>query len=439
MYFSKTFFIVYASASLLKTVSLEQNVRLFNAVTDTSTWPIPGLHSAMNGFDPVISDTLNCQNPGYKNKIFEPLTFHSRGRDVLNSFVVNAGSLVCCNGILKENIIPNYNSYKKLRQSDFTFSKDSDESVSSDLTKNTEKKCGLSNINSSAFNFQNESGYGRKDNNNEESIRKFFSQTQGEIIEYNSECIAYSVAISSYVKPVFTEAFTQALKILHTAAMIPNSKESNDSFIQFVQEFGTHYMKNTKLGSKIIFQKLFAYKSSDQEESKRRRDCVEKAAQRIILGQTLHNWHESFTDQAAKCDESRDQLKHLGINLENVIPIGAFLSNIKNWSTATKTDPVPISFELDKISHITRPEWLDEIFVPKDAIKIDNLNLSIVSSFLELKYSSYNQLMQGQDCPSPRTGCGYDSDCAAGTVCVPDESNAGNYTCAVGEWHTLAQ
>ena len=136
MYLSKIFLVLFASVSLLKIVSSEQNLRSSNEVVDTWRRPIPGLHSAMNGFDPMVSDTLNCLNPGFKSKIFEPISLDSMGRETLNSFVVKAESLMCCNGILKENIITNYNSYKKLRQSDFTFSKNSDESEIGDLTKN---------------------------------------------------------------------------------------------------------------------------------------------------------------------------------------------------------------------------------------------------------------------------------------------------------------
>lgn len=409
---------------ILSTVASSSEADSSNSEIYAWRWSIEGLEAAMQGFDPMMSDRHKCLNPGLKNNIFVPLTEQADGSNILNPFVEDAKKIVCCSGIFNRNVIKNFNSYKS--QSEFNFFEDSEES------KNNEMPDSLY-YSTRTMSFRNLSSYGRKDNNYEKNIEIFFLETRGEIIELNTECITYSVSVSSFIKPVFTRAFQEGLSKLHTAAEDPDSDASNKTFAKFVREFGTHYMKNTKLGSKIYFQKLFVFKSRDQHELIQRQECVENSARQSILNNSVLNWTASFREESKKCDK---EANFGGFFLESVIPIGSFPANFENWSTTSTINPVPISYELDKISHITRPEWVDDIGLSDDAhddIKWGHLNGTLISRFLEYKYTSYCQLLLGTECPTPKRGCGFDSYCPDGTFCVTDEREANNYRCENGE------
>lgn len=419
-------FIISVLISLQKVRTFEQNLE-FNTGINASRWLIEGLGRAWQGFDPMISDIFVSENPGFKDVIFSTLQEQQNGRNVLNLFVTKSEKNVYCNEILNINVIRNFHSYKKQRHSDLSFSENSDEYKSNELT---------SSINDTkSFNIENQSAYERNDTNHEAKIKFFFLKSQGEIIEINTECTTYSVALSSNIKPVFTNAFTEALKRLHTAAKDPDSGVSNETFSNFVREFGTHYMKKMKLGSKIIFQKLFVSKSRDQEEFKRRQECVKNSVRMSILKNSVFSCSETFQQESQKCDESNDPQKL--IELESVIPIGNFHTNFESWLTMAMNNPVPISFELDIISHITRPDWINDIRVSDNEIELGHLNGSLITNFLENKYSSYCELLLGMDCLSPQTGCDSDGECPVSTYCVTDGTAVENNRCKRGEWNFL--
>ena len=173
---------------------------------------IQAVNAAMNGFDPMVSDTFTFPNPGYKNKIFKPFAV-SQKINVLNSFIEKADTTLYCSIVLKEKPIRNYYSYKSLRQSDITFSEESTKSAGFDETFNVGINFHIFNLGATKrINFLYESGYGRKNSDHEEAIKEFFKETMGEMIEYNTECITHTVAISSYIKPVLTDSFTAALR-----------------------------------------------------------------------------------------------------------------------------------------------------------------------------------------------------------------------------------
>ena len=163
---------------------------------------------------------------------------------------------------------------------------------------------------------------------------------------------------------------------------------------------------------------------------------MEKSARQSISGNILVGGSDSFKNESSKCDESQvnsgDQ-ENLNVHLESVVSIGALPSHdFKNWSPKAMDNPVPISFELDKISHLTRPEWVDNLQLSEDDKELGYLNGSLIASFLEYKYSSYYELLLGKKCPAPLTYC-HHHDCPTGTFFVTNGSAIGNYSCARGE------
>ena len=56
-------------------------------------------------------------------------------------------------------------------------------------------------------------------------------------------------------------------------------KDLKNAFIDFVEAFGTHYMKETQLGAKIYYEKRFTAKSKTTNIGHMRENCVAAAAE----------------------------------------------------------------------------------------------------------------------------------------------------------------
>ena len=411
--------------------------------TCTSSGLTNAINSAMNGYDPMKSNPFALINPGHRNQIFKPFRQDkcSYPRNVRNAFIDKAVTALTCSNNLEGRIFRNYIAYKNLRQSGITFTEDSDKSVGVDLSVTAGVKKGPASLEITApINFHRGLGHGRKESTDEMDIKEFFLETNGEVLEFYATCITHIVAIASDHEPVFTDPFTDALRALHTAAMDPNSARSNKTFARFVRHYGTHYMIETHLGIEILFQKLFLTESRSDREFKKRKKCVENSVRRSASASFIITAADSFSSESSKCDESSSASEShtmFSVHTERILSIGVLPSpDFKNWSPTAMDNPVPISFVLDKISHLTKHEWLQAIPISKFNNTLGYLNGSLITSFLEYKYSSYCELVHDINCLAPRTYC-HHNDCPAGTFCVTDGSAKKNYRCARGEWHSV--
>ena len=55
-------------------------------------------------------------------------------------------------------------------------------------------------------------------------------------------------------------------------------KDLRNAFIKFVENFGTHYMKEAKMGAKLYYEKRFTAKSKNTNVAQIRKECVASAA-----------------------------------------------------------------------------------------------------------------------------------------------------------------
>ena len=56
-------------------------------------------------------------------------------------------------------------------------------------------------------------------------------------------------------------------------------KDLRNAFIKFVENFGTHYMKEADMGAKLYYEKRFTAKSKNTNVAQLRKECVAAAAQ----------------------------------------------------------------------------------------------------------------------------------------------------------------
>ena len=379
--------------------------------------PIPNLNSAMEGYDPFSSNPFERSDPGSRGQIFMPIEETKDGRIVINNFIDKAREDIHCDTDFSGTTIKNYYQYRKEKTASYTFA--SSRSTTTGL-----------------FNFKASFGYGNSISLNERSIFNYFRTRIGEIVESKAECITHAVSLSSFIKPTFTEAFIQSLRSLHTAATgRVDDAESARIYAEFVKDYGTHYMKTTSLGSKFIFEKRFSNFSESYKQERDRQRCVEKSAKNSLkIGFMGISVTKSFSESSKECEgNTAVKTNTIDSNFHDaeITTIGSLpTQSFETWAESAKDSPVPIRFELEKMSFLFKNEWLASIAVDQKNPDKQKLDAMAIYDFFENKTSHYCQLMTGQDnCEFDDRGCGMVSDCPYNTQCIEDKDDRRGYKC----------
>ena len=383
---------------------------------------VPSLLSTLDGYDPVYGDPSAFPNPGFRSQIFNPFTVDGNGKPIISPFISQAHSDYNCKQEFTSTSSKNYNEYKEQKTSSVSFSEGAEASAGGGF---------------GPFSFKASAGKAREESKEEQNTQKFFQETQGSISTSTTQCITHKVRLSSFVAPNFTEGFQRGLIELQRAAELNVRRNSNTQTAkrilrQFLYDFGTHYLKSTYLGSKLIFEKRFLSQTSNTESESSRNKCVSDAAHGSVGGGVggFFSAEASFSKNLAACaggSESSKAGSQSSYETENVVSIGSLLTSNDNALFEDIIKSVPIQFELDKITSLLRSEWLRPI-------KYRNrpLNPELIYKFLEEGFHSYCTLVLGKqehgDC-NVREGCGYSSDCKANEICIDDKNSEGGYFC----------
>merc|ERR1711962_649198 len=63
-----------------------------------------------------------------------------------------------------------------------------------------------------------------------------------------------------------------------------NEKEKEDTVREFIHEFGTHFMQETKLGASLTYERRFSTKSDGVDQGSNRAECVKREASASVEG-----------------------------------------------------------------------------------------------------------------------------------------------------------
>ena len=407
-------------------LDIHKIVRSNSAPIDHLT-QVPSLLSTLDGYDPVHGDPSAFPNPGFRSQIFKPFTMDDRGKTVISPFISQAHSDYNCKQEFTSTSSKNYNEYKKQKSSSVSFSKGGEASAGGGF---------------GPFSFSASAGYAREESEEEQNTQKFFQSTQGSISTSTSKCITHKVRLSSFVAPTFTDGFKEGLIELQRAALVTQRKKSRGSnerpamaervFLEFLNDFGTHYLKSTYLGTKLIFEKRFTKQANSVESESSRNKCVSDSAHASLGGGVggFVSASASFSATSAECGGSSEGSKSgsdSSFETEQVVAIGSLLTSNDNALFEDIIKSVPIQFELDKITSLLRNEWLKSIQVNRYGIK--SLNGTLITNFLEECMEDYCSLVLGkgpEEC-GEKKGCGYNSLCKPNELCRNDNSELGYY------------
>ena len=196
-------------------------------------------------------------------------------------------------------------------------------------------------------------------NADEKAISNVFKQYNGEVVIAKGRCITNIVSISNYVRPVFTDNFISGLVRLNKT--LSNTEQLKQEYIKFIREFGTHYMKQTSMGSELIYERIFTSTSNNKDESKDRSECTKQEAE-ASLG--VSGWGQAmqaaYGYSSSGCKSGKDDSRFESSEsseIKKTISRGSRPTDIKKWIDASFT-PVVIERTLDDISNLLQDKWM---------------------------------------------------------------------------------
>ena len=436
----------------------------------------PNMNSALRGYDPVQGTRTNGdEDPGTRSPIFQGTVFTEHGfekRDFVETNTINR-----CHLTSKQE---HYNNYK-----DYVHGTKSLVESSSSYSNSFSTSFGLPWFDLSVnFEYSNSNTESEEDNTEEEE--RFFSETQGEIYLTEGECRQYTVEVNLFSKPTFTSSFIGGLRSLQRHYSNPANQDDLAHIKLFFDQFGTHYMKKTYLGATVTTEVRYASSARSEEDRNQRSQCSSRAHSYSVGGGvsggvgggTISVSAQHAAETAArecKDDATETEFFNSGSTRETVVYSSGTppQDDVVAWANAVKdNEPVPVSFKLESISELLRPEWIDHLpleptsktlrtncpvleaiadlsfDLPFNTTQLDDylpdncLSPEILASSAdEVKLNStllrelylrgtqnYCLMYLGREC-EVATGCGLVGSCGYDEVCLHDESKPQGFKC----------
>lgn len=374
------------------------------------TLEYPRLHDAMRGFDPHLTNAFERFDLGFKNQIFEPFVRDPNRATKINPFVNVFQSYESCDLQFTTTVLKNFMQYKNERVMYYKVPENSPEKYREEILDVGESDMPTFVVD---------------DNVQESNIYKFFRETDGEIIQTKVKCITQEVSISSISGAVFTTSFLSALNLLYRTINDPYSSKGYKIYRKFIKSFGTHFLRKTKMGAELIFQKFVTKKETNEVSNIYRRNCIANAARTSVSehARSAGSISRAFSAASKACEyfaQDKQFFENNNIDPERVVLIGASSEgSLDDWSAAIRQSPVPIRFELEKISSLFLEDWFNK-----------NVNGTALYNLFENKSATYCRSMYGRTCARVTLGCGVNSECPAETTCVDDSDALSGYRCS---------
>ena len=296
----------------------------------------------MTGYDPIISNpTEPIHDPGVKGRIF----LHDC-RFGYYDFISDVRPDLQCDSDFSMESISSMDEYNKMRQSSI------DLSVSA-------KVHGSGSF--FGFKAKASAAYAYAMNKDERAAEKVLNTYKGEIVLAEATCITNSVSISDAVRPVFTSNFIQHLVEMDIAASSENTTQEENAVRSFIREFGTHFIKTTKLGAQLIYERRYQTKSESRDEQLARSKCVKHGAQLAVSG-SGHGF-EAGTEAGinnticSKMNEDNKFALNEGFEAVKTVSRGSRPKKLEEWIDAN-FKPVPIRRVLENIDNLFVDEWM---------------------------------------------------------------------------------
>ena len=296
----------------------------------------------MSGYDPIIGNPHDSViDPGVKARIF----LHDCDSGYYN-FISEVTNDLNCDSDFTMRSITSLEAYDRERTGSNSFAFSVAVSVSGSFW----------GIDASAS-----ASYARATNSDERAAETVFEEYNGEIVLAESTCITESVSIADSVRPVFTRNFVNHLMILDEASASDDTALQRSSVKNFINEFGTHFMKTTKLGAQLTYERRFETKSSSVDEEIERSKCVHQEASASV---SASGWGTSVDVEGGfdeeVCGSLYEKSKfglNQGIEGTKIMSKGSRPKELEAW-VDEEFIPVPVKRYLEQMTFLFKDEWL---------------------------------------------------------------------------------
>jgi len=428
----------------------------FCADKECQKWhtPYENMVAGLVGYDPVLGDPFDDNgDPGLKKQVFLPTYEAERlggGASLDLQPFIHAQDDVRCSATLTTKKISSFAEYESYKTGSFSSEDWSTENENVDLW---------------FFKSKSSSSSLRSNNTESQKLRKFFSETNGEIYITEATCQMYTMEIDAFSKLEFNPGFINALRGLQFASKNPNSRISNRIFKDFVKNFGTFYVDKVAMGAKFWIETRFASQSSSQSTSQARMECIhdsfknghsagfespqinaveakgvriETDFQAVNIGSDSGN--QSTTNRCSGNSGNDNYFDNNSIRSTVVHSIGSkSFNDLENWIN-NEFFPVPIEYQIAPMNKILKPFWeaftpggnLGDIPMNPNEPSGEKLDSTKINDFFLEKVQQYCRIILGGDCPSyDVTGCGIAGYCKQNQVCqnVPTTTSKVGFVC----------
>jgi C1A family cysteine protease len=300
------------------------------------------VYAGMTGYDTFVGNPTDAiVDPGVKSRIF----LHDC-KFGYYSFISDVGGDLNCESDFSMKRISSMDAYDEERTSSNKFTMSASLAV-------TASYAGAKGEVAAA--------YSRATNADEQASVKVLNKYGGEIVQAKATCITMSVSIADNVRPLFTQDFVNHLRDMDEAIELNDEDEKTKTWKAFVTEFGTHFMRTTKLGAQIIYERRLETKATSTTEMKRRSECVAFEASASLkaegYGSSVDAAASGGRDDCEGVTQGSDFSQKEGFEGIKILSRGSRPTDLHSW-VDQEFDPVPVERYLEPISVLFRNNWL---------------------------------------------------------------------------------
>jgi hypothetical protein len=328
----------------------------------------------MTGYDNYIGNPTDFVDPGVKSRIF----LHDCAYGYY-SFISDVGGDLNCESDFSMKRITSMDQFEQERTSSNKFKIKGSVAVSASYG-------GVKGEVSAA--------YARATNADEQAAVKVLKKYNGEIVQAKATCITTSVSIADNVRPLFTEDFINHLKDMHEALDLGDER-MEITWKAFVNEFGTHFMRTTKLGSQITYERRLQSKATSTSEMKKRSECVkQEASASLKVSGAGASAAAAVAGGKSDCEGTKDGSDFAqgeGFEGVKVLSRGSRPADLNSWAdNDNEFDPVPVERFLAPMTELFKDEWMAQsTFYGFE----ESLNAVGIGAMFLTKMESYCSLM----------------------------------------------
>ncbi|XP_047127224.1 uncharacterized protein LOC100215169 [Hydra vulgaris] len=386
---------------------------------DPSHEPYPNIVSTMTGYNILKGNpftTTQTSDPGFSSGyIFVPTYRTEDGTYALHDGVTVRQTLQC-SLTSSTDVITTLNSYVNKIQKKSSYGR----TFTSNLEYEVKLEAKMGDVGAevsttipplieSSFSSSNE----YRDN------KDFFTKKKGVLALRDATCATYTVRISPYKPPPFSEGFKIALQSLNDS-IGKSTEEIKESFNDFIREFGTHFLQQTTMGARTAITRRYSGEEFRQSRDDSIQKCNEDRLKVTIAGVGVGSTSESCNS----IDLTTNSNTVAGFERESITSYGSKpAKNLEEWAQQKFESPLPIKMKLSPILNLFSKRYMK--LTPE-------IRYKAILSWFEPLYKSYcetNKASLGiEECSTKeKNKCGYDDNCIPRQqVC---NSDGNSYTC----------